>query len=899
MKKNTITKLMLILVMALLVFSLFACGPKNNNNGGSGSGKKTLDAPVVNIDEESGLAEWRFIDGAGSYRITVYNMDGTEKLTKVITDKEYQLEEGESIEVVAIPTDKFKDKYSESTKSEKKTYEPSTAKQLVNLLRGVGGIVNTWNNATTQLNADLAIGGFFESGALDESGKKKQNSFNIFAQANASKDDPEFMLGFKLNNTDYVSFGYKDNAIYVREPMNLVNILKNPDGSKKPTPAAQAYKIDISALSACVPQVMGPVMKLIASDATDLEIESMIDTVTELLEGELGSIANIFNVKDVEGKKVISATVSTLSLGVNFLKTMAALEPYIGAKNEQTGKFEGGKIDEYFGYFYKVTDALDMKRIQLNGKDITMDGILSLFPESEDDPKYAALADNDLLNIEVSYNGTDVSGLNLVIDLGALEIEGVESRFGLTISLEKFNTSATDTVNIKTDGFVDKNFEIDLGGALGLKGLAADAKAVLRLSDALKVAGNKWATLVLSQNNTDHLVGYIDATGAYVDFAPVFTILNKNYTGTTKYQATYLSDGANVITKFVSEFTAQNATNPIETSIDKLIAELLEKKANKGKKEESTSGGNAQSGESAQTGGNEGSNESDFSLMDFVMSIANGFGAAQNKVDYVCSVVYPFVMLIDEEAANFLPEPIEVEEGVFEDAPITQAVVIDYLFNRRLEKSGSTLADYVLFYEDGEGVAATTFKALGDNIKACHEAGKAALTAATNTTDTTAGVQLILDGENNDLLDYVSYFVKIPTIVGDEPNFEALESPNNKAALIGWLNWIFPEDNEYRDLVEAILGTGLDDIINDGLYLEAINDGGFHGTVRAAVSAEENAAEYVRLSAGFGMVDSVAAPAETITGGVEFTAKDTETGNYYIADMAIELLDALCDYGRD
>lgn len=881
MKKNKITKLMLILVMALLVFSLFACGPKNTDNGGGGNtSKKTLDAPVV-IVNESGLAEWRPIDGAGSYRVTVYNYDGTVKATKETAEKvyQYQLEEGESIEVVALPLEKYKDRYNESEKSTKKAYTLSTAKQLVNLLNGVGGIVDTWNSATNQLYADIALGGFFESGAIDQTtGKKKQNSFNVFAQANANVNDPEFMLGFKLNETDYLSLGYKDNAIYVREPMNLFNDLS---GDNK---APQAYKIDVTALADCIPEIMGPVMKLVAADETDLQIASLIDDVAALLNGELGSLANIFNVKDgANGEKIISATVSTLSLGINFIKTMPTLQPFIK---------DGGKIDEYIGYFYKVTDALKMDRIQLNGEDLSMSGILALFPTGEDDPRYDDLKNNDLLNIEVSYNGADISGLNLVLDLGALGIQGLDYRFGLTIGLNTFSTTTPVTIN--TNGFVAKDFEINLGGILGKKFisigdkkevLSADAKAVIRLSDALKDKGNKWATLSIGKDLDKglDLVGYIDATGVYVDFAPVFSILeNSAYAGNTKYQATYLSDGANVIDKLVKDF---KDNKPIAKAIDELIANMS------GNNDENSD--NTTPDEPAQPVEPEQPAEPapDFSIMDIIMEIANEFGAAENKVDYVCSVIYPLIMTIDAEAANFLPP---------EGTPITQATVIKYVFNRTLGNTGSKIADYALFYKNDQGVEATTFEGLWTNIKACHEAGKAALIAATNTTETTAGIQFFdADTPENDLLDYIAHFVKIPTIdASNTPNFTNLAEINDKDKLIAWLNWIFPVDNEYRVMVEDILGTGLVNVIGK-VYFEAINLGGFNGAIRIAASKEiPNEDSYVYLSAGFGMNASAAAPSGTITGGKAFNEINVDTGRYYIAEMAVDLLTALRNYGK-
>ena len=144
--------------------------------------------------------------------------------------------------------------------------------------------------------------------------------------------------------------------------------------------------------------------------------------------------------------------------------------------------------------------------------------------------------------------------------------------------------------------------------------------------------------------------------------------------------------------------------------------------------------------------------------------------------------------------------------------------------------------------------------------------------------------------------------MKVPTISEnpdtheDEPDFTNLVAINDKDNLIAWLNWIFPVDNEYRVMVEEILGIELVDIIDAGVYCEAINLGGFNGAVRVATTKDTEIEDsYVYLSAGFGMAASETAPAGTIETDVKFNDKDGE-GDYLIAKTADDLLDALCDY---
>lgn len=837
MKKNTITKLLLILVMALLVFSLFACGNKEDKKP---AGKKTLSTPVVTVDDTTGSAHWESVPFAGSYRVIVTQSDGTEK-TEEITGLVYQLQEGEDIIVIALPKKDKADIYNASNPSDKQTYAASGATQIINLLNSVKGAINKWNNVDTDFVADVAIGGFFESGRAD--GDKKRNGFSLRAQTNINETSPEFMIGFQLNEKDYVSLGFKDGKVYVREPLNLVNT----DDTD-----ANAFVIDLTALKPCLPKIMKPVMTLIKSDYSDIPFETLLESVAGFLTN-MGDAATILNFADNGDEKVISATVGTLNTALLFVGRMPGIEEYIPkAETDRT------KIDEYIGYFYKVTDALKMDRIQINGEDITTWGILNKLKDTN-------IKDNCLFNITLKNEGADVKKISVDIDLGALAFEGIQYKFGLTIDLNKISNQSADRVTIDTTGFTPQDLEIDLGGILGKKNLSADVKAVLRLSDALAAAGNKWATL--SVNNK--LAGYIDGTGAYADFAPAFEILGvDSYTANpTAFKANYLTDGANVISKFVTDFTKDGYKNPIEKAVEDFIAKKAAEAAAK----------------------NAAMDEIDSFMSNpigYITALANEFGAAENKIDFVCAKLYPFLEEIDSAATAFKPA----------QGPVTQATVIDYIFHRELGDSGSYIAQYALFYED-----ATTFEQLGNNIKAKHEAGKAALTAATYTDDTKAGVQLYKDGENNDLLDYIANFVVIPSIKNDAPSFEEedLKAPNDKAALKGWLNWIFPVDNEYRDMVEDILGIGLEAIIDEGVYCEAINLGGFNGAIRVAADKETaNGDSYAYLSAGFGMKASAAAPAGTIEAQASSNDKDGE-GDYVIASTAQDLLDALCDYGRD
>ncbi|MBO4540204.1 MAG: hypothetical protein J5781_07975, partial [Clostridia bacterium] len=395
------------------------------------------------------------------------------------------------------------------------------------------------------------------------------------------------------------------------------------------------------------------------------------------------------------------------------------------------------------------------------------------------------------------------------------------------------------------------------------------------------------ATLTITDKNVAAnapATAYIDATGAYADFGPIFTMVN----GTkgdlkTKYSATFKNDENQNIN--LVDTINSSIDNAFKTTVAAKLVELERKMAEKNSKDKKDNKP-ADSNTPSESSGESNEGGSDF--MSFVMDVAKGFGSADDKIDYACSVVYPFIEKVDSAATGFLPDLEGGKKGT-----ATQATVIKYAFERELADTNSCIADYALFYQN-----ATTFEGLWNNIKACHTAGKAALTAATNAGNGKAGVQFFDPAtEENDLLDYIAHFVKVPTIVEGEPNFENPGAINNAENLKDWLNWIFPVDNEYRDMVEDILGLGLVEIIDGGIYFEAINLGGFNGAVRAAASNAEGAVEYVSLSAGFGMKASAADNMAAIEAEVEFNAQNE--GEYYIAVMAEELLDALCAYGHN
>lgn len=856
MKKSTISKIMLVLVMLALVFALYACG-NNSGGGGSGGGENKggtkvtqLTTPDVTVSDK-GVATWKKVTGAASFECKITDADGKET-TKTLPSEErsLQLEEGDSIVIRAVPDSESK---TASEWSAPKAFAMSATKQLINLIKGVEGVTSTIDTVTKDdtLSAEVSISGYFAG--------ESRNEIALSVKAKARKSNPEFMIDFKLNNKAYVTLGYKDNFIYLREPLNFVN---NSATDKEP----ESFKMNVAALNPAVNEIMTWVMGKLG--AAKLDISKMTTDVSEILDGVGAGIGGLLKIEDgPNNTKVIGITVDILGTALRLVPTVMT---NIDVKAE---------VNKYIGYVNKALEATGVGAIKINDRELSYETIQSTvaaaaskiqaqkdaidedesLTESAKTAAKAALRES-LLKITVGYNSSKVlNSLDLSIDLGALQIEGLDYQAGLNVGLPTFEIG--DKITIAAPDFAARDLEIDLNARLAQKKLGADVKGVIRLSDAFAAKNNKWATVTVkgTGSKTDPAVektatGYIDANGAYVDFTGIFELLGVNTeTYTAKYKAEYNENGV----KF-------NLVDKINST-----AALLNASA-------------AQNGPDGATVDEDEEVEEDFDLIAMISDIASQFGAAENKADFVCQMLFPFVMMFDEAAVDFIGD----------DGEITQATVIKYAFERELGETGTSVQDYVLFYKN-----AKTFEALLDNIKECHEAGKTALDAATKTGEKKAGVQLYnAAAADDDLLDYISYFVKIPTIVDGEPSFEdeSLKSPNDITALKGWLNWIFPTTNDYRKMVEDILGKTLDKVIDDGLYLEAIGGEGYHGAVRAAASDAEDAAEYVYLGAGFGLERSAADNMNAIEANVNFN--DKVDGEFVIAKAAKAMLDQLRAY---
>ena len=545
-------------------------------------------------------------------------------------------------------------------------------------------------------------------------------------------------------------------------------------------------------------------------------------------------LGNIFDYEEQDNKKIVSVPVGALSGGIMSLNKImpSMLEDMLVS------------LIPYVDCFYLLTDVLGLERVQIDGEDLSVAVILSLILNGE-------IRNNKLLNFEFVYENDVVKEISYVLDIGALGIPGVECKIGWTTKIDHLST--TSPVTIDTDGYTAQDLEFDLGVALGVKDLAVDVKTKIRLSDAFANKTNKWITIeATSGENT--ATAYFDATGLYADFGGLFDILGIDKTAyKTRYVEKITDEEGNEI-NLIDEILT-NMAEMIDT-LDGLF---------EGKEDES--------------------NEDN--ILNTLMIIWSGYIQSPNKADYISLLILSIIKSFDPTIGDHHESP--------------QQDLLNYVFLRKVGDTGTCLADYALFYLNENGDAATFFERLFSNLRKCHEAGKRAYEAAFSTSDNLIGIQILADGEDNDLLDYLSYFFMLPTVTENaetheyEIDYDDLTAFNDVNNLKRWLNKVFPTTNKYRKLVEDILGVTLNEFIDGGIYLEAIDDGGFHGTLRIATDSSENADEYVRLSAGVGMTAYVSDSMDAIE-GIEFGEKNTETDKYYIEEMAQALLDGLRAY---
>ncbi len=816
MKKNVITKVLFMLVIFAMVLALVACG-NSGNGGGSGTSTTTLKEiakPVVSINKD-GEATWAKVAGAGSYNYVIYDAEGQEADSGTIDGKEkaykVSLEEGESIVVVAVPSNTAKNKESQPSVKATYTKEVTAVDKVVAILDGVTGLVDVINGieADGKVGAEVILSAFFtNAGATNDVALDVKAGLDGKNQKNST-----FMVDFQLNKKSYVSLGYSNGKILVRDPVNFINTDdKDPD----------AFYMDISALDASV----SALVDLALAKLSGIEIE--FDSVAEMLAGVLEPINSAAPLDTILSFGEIEGGGTSIGLNIGALATVLNLvTPLLKTLPTPIDIDEiGGKLDEGIAF---VRSNLDENMFVLKDKTVLS---WSYIKNKILEQSKTANKDNVLLKIDVATSEGSIKSVGIKFDLSALDKENMDLAFGLEVGVPTF--ALNQYVPVDTSAFAKKDLQIKTGVDLGIKGVKADLVANICLSDAFAKAGNLYgyANLTATTDGGDSGVakGYINGTGAYVDLTGIFDLFG--VTGKqTKYKQEYELEGL-ALDAFIND------------AVTGLVDSILNPAQN-------------------------------------AVSIEGAIAAVQGGEKSIYAYIY-------NEIITLLDATVQPDEnaGLYD--------ILNWLKNYEFGSTGACADTYLKI-----DIAQESWTALGAQFLAAHTAGKAALEAAifTDSENNIAGIQFSGD---DSLLAYLDNFVEIPSINEGAIDLTETVSITDTQALKDWLNFIFDPKGAARKLVEDILGTSLEEVI-DSVYFEAQGFDGLHGKVAAKVDAQ--GATYVSIEGQVALVagtDSIGMQGIVnginMEGAVNFNTESEGEYPYVIADAAMALLTAVCEY---
>ncbi len=822
MKKNLVTKILLAMVALALVFALASCslfGGKNDDKKTDDTQQeqsgKALTAPTVTINGTT--AQWAKVKNAKSYTYTIYDENGDEVETKTVEAKntsiKVELKEGQSITVIAKA-----DGYTDSPASARVTAALNPLAQIKNVIGGASTLVDIINGIGDTINAEVSLGGYFRSG-------ESKNSAALKVMANANKTSPEVALGLTVNEGEPLfSIGYTGNKL-------LVNT-----GDK--------VYVDLTALDGAENALMAYVMGLLA-DIPEIQFSSIADTVNGVLDSpmlsSMGDISSLIDIQTLDdGSVSIGLTCGTLDTLLNVLPML----------------LKDVDIDALATQYLDMVPSLAKNETVLSILPGLANVDLSWISWNSIKDKITAKKDStdSLLKVVVKYGKEGslkvINGIDVVIDLSALDKDNLNYEVGLSVGLMLSTTTKAKVAEFVGTGYKAKEIELDLDADLGLKDISATGKAVVRLSDMLskKDAVAAYATIDVTKGATTKTVkGFASANGLYADFSGLFELFG--VTGeTTQYKVEYpIGNLVDFVEDAVKGLGAKNAALEI-AGLD--IGGLVD--MGKG-------------------------------IVDGLIEVATSEKEMSEKIVDVCSYVYKAVYDVVVELVPSFPN---------EEALVDKIAALEIT-------EGVTVQNYSKITIDGK---------IGDIVNAFidkHKANAETLKAAVNAGEGKAGVQLIGDGnEVKGILDYVAAFVKIPTVNQGALDFTTTADINDATALKAWLNFALGEakvsvfdDMPVLDMLEDIIGKSLDEIIDGGLYFEVAGEltaeklakYGLSGSLTAKESVEGD--EYASASAGIYFQNATTAmSAFDGSAFTAFNAKEEET--YKIAEAFIALFNA-------
>ncbi len=452
--------------------------------------------PTVSVSGDT--ASWKKIAGASGYRYTITDHKGvlvkTGKIgSNVSADLYVVLAEGQSVIVQAIPSN---NENFDSNYSTKATRNFSAVSNIVNILNGVENYVQILNaiQATDIVGAKALVDASFTA---DDT-----QSLSVYASAmldGTTPNNSRVLADIVVNQKTFLSVGYVQNKVLIREPFNLLH---------SDDTALQSFYMDSTLLQPSVEALVTLGMQELAN-LPDYSLASFIEEAKSVLQDVDGLIHldNLLSFANEENGVVIGVSCGALNTLLGLLPTILEDDTAVSAFGED---------------FDAVVDIIRLTNpkafLLSDGSRVTWDYICK---------KIALNANREktFLQLSVYYDQNDtIEKLALLLDFAALDSRNVGNNALVTVEVPIFGIN--ETVDVPVEDYEEKDLSLSFDLDLGNTDLTATVDAKISLSHAFRSEDSVWGvgTMTITDKNGSAVVrAFVDGKGASVDFSDLFT----------------------------------------------------------------------------------------------------------------------------------------------------------------------------------------------------------------------------------------------------------------------------------------------------------------------------------------------------------------------------------------
>lgn len=238
--------------------------------------------------------------------------------------------------VACTPSD---DNNNKKPKDDTKKEELTLSQQVVEIVNGVGPILDVINNAKADgtLGASIAL-------AVDYNIDGTQDRYELGIKANANATNPGAQISFKQSAQEWFNLTYVDSKAYLVQPATALNTKNKVD----------SVMADLTALNPAVQDIMYIAMDVIAGLELNINTNDIADSVDELLQSLGQSIGNLLTIQS-------SNSGYSIVLGSEIMGLLQTMLPSLlgGTINGLVGEDLGGQIMGYIKDFLG-TEGLEL-----------------------------------------------------------------------------------------------------------------------------------------------------------------------------------------------------------------------------------------------------------------------------------------------------------------------------------------------------------------------------------------------------------------------------------------------------------------------------------------------------------------------------------------------------------